>query len=105
MRWAYGWEKPTIQESFHPEETTLSMMMGQFHVRIQKKEQNVPSHVPGLVPSNVPSSSPNISRILSFLPLACPTMKEADLTKALKIHEKWFAPKHPFFKKLESYFA
>lgn len=82
---SYGWEKPTIQESVHPEETTLSMMMGQFHVRIQKKEQNVPSHVPGLVPSNVPSSSPNISRVLSFLPLACPTMKEADLTKALNI--------------------
>jgi hypothetical protein len=70
-----------------------------------RKEQNVPSLVPGLVPSNVPSSSPNISRVLSFLPLACPTMKEADLTKALKILEKWFAPKHPFFKKLESYFA
>ena len=30
---SYGWDQPTIQESVHPEETTLSMMMGQFHVK------------------------------------------------------------------------
>ena len=86
---SYGWERPKIVESVHPEETTLSMMMGQFHVRIQKNEQNVPSDVPSHVPSNVPSHVPSfsldISRVSLCLSLAFPTMKDADHSKALKV--------------------
>ena len=90
---SYGWERPKIVESVHPEETTLSMMMGQFHVRIQKNELNVPSDVPSHVPSNVPSRVPSnvpsfsldISRVSLCLSLAFPTMKDADHSKALNV--------------------
>ena len=90
---SYGWERPKIVESVHPEETTLSMMMGQFHVRIQKNELNVPSDVPSHVPSNVPSRVPSnvpsfsldISRVSLCLSLAFPTMKDVDYTKALNV--------------------
>ena len=86
---SYGWDQPTIQESVHPEETTLSMMMGQFHVKMIPDElnvpSNVPSNVPGNVPSNVPSFTPNVSRVSLHLSLACPIMKESDLKKAVKV--------------------
>ena len=78
---SYGWDQPTIQESVHPEETTLSMMMGQFHVKMVSNELNVPSNVP----SYVPSFTPNISRVSLHLSLACPFMKESDLTKAVNV--------------------
>ena len=92
---SYGWDQPTIQESVHPEETTLSMMMGQFHVRIQKNEldvpgnvpshvpSNVPGNVPGNVPSNVPGKLPDLSRISLRLSLAIPTMTDTNHGKAL----------------------
>ncbi len=60
-------------------------MMGQFHVRIQKNELNVPSNVPGNVPGNVPSFSLDISRVSLCLSLAFPTMKDADHSKALNV--------------------
>ena len=86
---SYGWDQPTIQESVHPEETILSMMMGQFHVKKIPDELNVPSHVPSNVPShvpsNVPSFTPDISRVSLHLSLACPVMKESDIPKAVKV--------------------
>ena len=86
---SYNWDRPTIVESVHPEETTLSMMMGQFHVKVVSNEMNVPSHVPSNVPchvpSNVPSFTPDISRLSLGLSMACPMMKEADLRKAVNV--------------------
>ena len=86
---SYGWERPKIVESVHPEETTLSMMMGQFHVRIQKNELdvpgNVPSHVPSNVPSNVPSKALEISRLAAHLSYAIPTMTQTNQSKALNV--------------------
>ena len=86
---SYGWERPKIVESVHPEETTLSMMMGQFHMRIQKNELdvpgNVPSHVPSNVPSNVPSKALEISRLAAHLSYAIPTMTQTNQSKALNV--------------------
>ena len=82
---SYGWERPKIAEAVHPEETTLSMMMGQFHMRIQKNEQDVPSNVPSSVPSNVPSSVSEISRMAAHLSYAIPTMTQTNQSKALNV--------------------
>ena len=82
---SYGWERPKIVESVHPEETTLSMMMGQFHVRIQKNELDVQGNVPSHVPSNVPSKALEISRLAAHLSYAIPTMTQTNQSKALNV--------------------
>ena len=94
----YNWERPTIQESVHPEETTLFMSMGEFRVRIARqdtdvpsnvpsKSQDVPSNVPSVpsVPSNVPSNLPDMSRVALRLSLSLPTMTQKNMDKALTV--------------------
>ena len=56
-------------------------MMGQFHVRIQKNEVNVPS--------DVPSKLPDLSRISLRLSLTIPTMTDNKRDGCSFCVEKW----------------
>ena len=86
-----GWLQPTIQESVHPEETTLEMLMGTLRMRYTQQEPeeygdvpgNVPGNVPSNVPGNVPSKLPDLSRLSLRLSLAIPTMTDTNQGKAL----------------------
>ena len=86
-----GWLQPTIQESVHPEETTLEMLMGTLRMRYTQQEPegygdvpgNVPGNVPSNVPGNVPSKLPDLSRLSLRLSLAIPTMTDTYQGKAL----------------------
>ena len=87
----YNWERPTIQESVHPEETTLSMSMGEFRVRIARQDTDVPSKsqdVPSNVPSksqDVPSNASKISRLETHLSFVIPSMTKTNQSKALNV--------------------
>ncbi|MBQ7531886.1 MAG: hypothetical protein IJT12_09295 [Paludibacteraceae bacterium] len=92
----YNWERPTIQESVHPEETTLSMTMGEVRIQIARRDgdvpstsQDVPSNVPSGVPSDVPSDVPGnaseIFRLAAHLSSVIPSMTQTNQSKALSV--------------------
>lgn len=99
----YNWERPTIQESVHPEETTLFLTMREVRIQIARRDgdvpstsqvrpkmsqdvpSNVPSNVPSGVPSDVPGNASEIFRLAAHLSSVIPSMTQTNQSKALSV--------------------
>lgn len=74
----YNWERPKIEESIQPEETTLSMPM-----KVGFRRTNTPKDNLG-VPS-VPSNVPSLSQVATKLYQLAPSMTDLQYEKALNV--------------------